>query len=202
MKKQLAAEGKVRIIILKARQQGLSTYVGGYLYFGVSQQSPQGSHLAHQPQHRALFDMVGRYHQHCPELLKPHTKYSAAGSCFDVLDSSLFLLQLAEIASEGETLTHVHASELARWREVDSLRFTTVSYSRTEHPGTAVFIESTANGVRLSTSGKGSSRHQWLCARVYPVVCRPRLLSQCRIISNGRPTKTTLSRNTTWTTSS
>ena len=35
--KQMATEGKVRIIILKARQQGLSTYVGGYLYFNVSQ---------------------------------------------------------------------------------------------------------------------------------------------------------------------
>ena len=33
VRKQLDAEGKVRIIILKARQQGLSTYTGGYLYF-------------------------------------------------------------------------------------------------------------------------------------------------------------------------
>ena len=31
--KQMAAEGKIRVIILKARQQGLSTYVGGYLYY-------------------------------------------------------------------------------------------------------------------------------------------------------------------------
>ena len=35
--KQLASEGRIRVIILKARQQGLSTYVGGYLYFTVSQ---------------------------------------------------------------------------------------------------------------------------------------------------------------------
>ena len=33
VRKQMASEGKVRVIILKARQQGLSTYVGGYLYF-------------------------------------------------------------------------------------------------------------------------------------------------------------------------
>ena len=37
VEKQMAKEGKVRIIILKARQQGLSTHVGGYLYFSVSQ---------------------------------------------------------------------------------------------------------------------------------------------------------------------
>ena len=36
---QMATEGKVRVIILKARQQGLSTYTGGYLYFSVSQRA-------------------------------------------------------------------------------------------------------------------------------------------------------------------
>ena len=36
---QLSTEGKIRIIILKARQQGLSTYTGGYLYYSVSQQA-------------------------------------------------------------------------------------------------------------------------------------------------------------------
>ena len=77
--KQMASEGKVRVIILKARQQGLSTYVGGYLYFSVSQQKARKALiLAHQADStRALFDMVQRYHQHCPEILKPHTKYSS-----------------------------------------------------------------------------------------------------------------------------
>ena len=39
--KQLGAEGKIRVIILKARQQGLSTYTGGYLYYSVSQKPAQ-----------------------------------------------------------------------------------------------------------------------------------------------------------------
>ena len=30
IEKQIRAEGKVRIVILKARQQGISTHVGGY----------------------------------------------------------------------------------------------------------------------------------------------------------------------------
>ena len=38
---QLKTEGKVRVIILKARQQGLSTYVGGYLYHQASQRPAQ-----------------------------------------------------------------------------------------------------------------------------------------------------------------
>jgi hypothetical protein len=61
---QMASEGKVRIIILKARQQGLSTYVGGYLYFSVSQRAACKSMVIthHSDSTRALFDMTKRYH--------------------------------------------------------------------------------------------------------------------------------------------
>ena len=77
--KQLASEGKIRIIILKARQQGLSTMVGGYLYHTVSQQKARKAMVIthHADSTRALFDLTKRYHQHCPEILKPHTKYSS-----------------------------------------------------------------------------------------------------------------------------
>ena len=77
--KQLAAEGKVRVIILKARQQGLSTYTGGYLYHAVSQQPARKAMVIthHADSTRALFDMTKRYHEHCPEILRPHTKYSS-----------------------------------------------------------------------------------------------------------------------------
>ena len=77
--KQMAAEGKVRIIILKARQQGLSTYVGGYLYFNVSQHKACKAMVVthHSDSTRALFDMTKRFHDNCPDLLKPHTKYSS-----------------------------------------------------------------------------------------------------------------------------
>jgi len=63
--KQMADEGKVRVIILKARQQGLSTYVGGYLYFAVSQRAACKSLVIthHADSTRALFDMTKRYHE-------------------------------------------------------------------------------------------------------------------------------------------
>ena len=75
---QLTSEGKVRIIILKARQQGLSTYTGGYLYFSVSQRNASKAMVVthHSDSTRALFDMTKRYHENCPEILKPHTKYT------------------------------------------------------------------------------------------------------------------------------
>jgi len=89
--KQLKTEGKVRVIILKARQQGLSTYCGGYLYHQVSQRKACKAMVIthHADSTRALFDLTKRYHTNCPEILKPHTKYSSRKELsFDVLDSS------------------------------------------------------------------------------------------------------------------
>lgn len=152
VKKQMESEGKIRIIILKARQQGLSTYTGGYLYFSVSQQKARKAMVIthHADSTRALFDMTKRYHEHCPEILKPHTKYSSRRELsFDVLDSS-FVVGTAgsEAVGRGETLTHVHASELAFWQKSSAQDLWNGLFQAVPNEkGTAVFVESTANGV-------------------------------------------------------
>jgi hypothetical protein len=149
---QMATEGKVRVIILKARQQGLSTYTGGYLYFSVSQRKAQKAMVIthHADSTRALFDMTKRFHEHCPDILKPHTKYSSRREIsFDVLDSSFVVATAGgESVGRGETLTHVHASELAFWQKstaLDNWNGLTQAVPNTQ--GTAIFVESTANGV-------------------------------------------------------
>lgn len=149
---QLASEGKIRIIILKARQQGLSTHVGGYLYFNVSQRRARKAMVVthHSDSTRALFDMTKRFHENCPDLLKPHTKYSSRRELtFDVLDSSYVVATAGgESIGRGETLTHVHASELAFWQKSSALEnFNGMTQAVPNAPGTAIFIESTANGV-------------------------------------------------------
>ena len=101
VQQQIQTDGKVRVIILKARQQGLSTYVGGYLYYAVSQQKARKAMVIthHADSTRALFDMTKRYHEHCPDILKPHTKYSSRRELsFDILDSSYV------VATAGVTL--------------------------------------------------------------------------------------------------
>ena len=152
VEKQMASEGKVRIIILKARQQGLSTHVGGYLYFNVSQRKACKAMVIthHSDSTRALFDMTKRYHDNCPELLKPHTKYSSRRELtFDVLDSSFVVATAGgESIGRGETLTHVHASELAFWQKSTALEnWNGMTQAVPNKPGTAIFVESTANGV-------------------------------------------------------
>lgn len=150
--KQMADEGKIRVIILKARQQGLSTYTGGYLYFSVSQQKARKAMVIthHADSTRALFDMTKRYHDHAPEILRPHTKYSSRRELsFDVLDSSYVVATAGgESVGRGETLTHVHASELAFWPKSTSADIWNGLVQAVPNvKGTAVFVESTANGV-------------------------------------------------------
>jgi hypothetical protein len=152
VRKQMASEGKVRVIILKARQQGLSTYVGGYLYFSVSQKTAQKALVVthHSDSTRALFDMTKRLHEHCPELLRPQTKYSSRRELsFSHLDSSYVVATAgSDSVGRGETLTHVHASELAFWQKstaADTWNGLLQAVPNTR--GTAVFVESTANGV-------------------------------------------------------
>ena len=148
---QLKTDGKVRVIILKARQQGLSTYVGGYLYFGVQRKAKKSLVITHHSDStRALFDMTKRYHENCPEILKPHTKYSSRRELsFDILDSSYVVATAGgEAVGRGETLTHVHASELAFWSKTTAAdNWNSLTQAVPNTKGTAIFVESTANGV-------------------------------------------------------
>lgn len=148
----LKERGYVRIIILKARQQGLSTYVGGYLYSQVSQNKARKALVVtHQADAtRTLFDMTKRYHEQCPPVLKPSTKYSSRRELtFDILDSSYIVATAGgEAVGRSETLSYVHASELAFWPSVAAKEnWDGLLQAVPNTKGTAVFVESTANGV-------------------------------------------------------
>jgi len=152
VQKQLQAEGKIRIIILKARQQGLSTYTGGYLYYAVSQEKARKAMVIthHADSTRALFDLTKRFHEHCPEILKPHTKYSSRRELsFDALDSSYVVATAGgDSVGRGETLTHAHCSEQAFWPKSTAQDiWNGLLQAIPNAPKTAVFVESTANGV-------------------------------------------------------
>lgn len=144
--------GYVRIIILKARQQGLSTHVGGYLYFNVSQNRARKAMVVthHADSTRALFDMTKRYHDNAPVAVKPSTKYASRRELsFDKLDSSYIVATAGgESIGRSETLSDVHASEIAFWPATEALNnWNGLQQAVPQTPGTNIFIESTANGV-------------------------------------------------------
>lgn len=152
IKKQLAATGRIRIIILKGRQQGLSTAVGGYLYSQVSQKKAKKALVVtHKSDSTtALFNMTKRYHENVPAILKPSTSYSSRKELvFDVLDSSYMVATAGgDGIARGETITHAHLSELAFWKEsVANENLNGLLQSIPDTEDTAIFIESTANGV-------------------------------------------------------
>jgi len=150
--KQYEKEGKIRVIILKARQMGLSTMVGGWLYWWLSQRKAQRGMVVthHADSTRALFDMTRRYHDNCPEPVKPRTKYSSRKEInFNFLDSSYVVATAGgDSIARGETITVCHLSELAFWSpSTAEENFNAIMQAVPNKDNTAVFIESTANGV-------------------------------------------------------
>lgn len=149
---QRRTEGKVRVIILKARQMGLSTAVGGYMYWWVSQRSAQKAMVVthHSDSTKALFDMTRRFYDNTPDALKPTTRYSSRKELnFAKLDSGYAVATAGgESVGRGETITVAHLSELAFWPKNTAKDILNgIMQAIPNRKNTAVFVESTANGV-------------------------------------------------------
>lgn len=149
---QLRAEGRVRIVLLKARQQGLSTVVGARLYHHVSQRPATKAIVVthHATSTKALFEMTKMFHAQCPEILRPSTKYSSVKELqFDLLNSGYMVATAGgDSIARGETLRLAHISELAFWpRAGAKANLGGLLEAVPNGPGTEVYIESTANGV-------------------------------------------------------
>lgn len=149
---QRKSEGKVRVIILKARQMGLSTAVGAYMYWWVSQRTAQKAMVVthHSDSTKALFDMTRRFYDNTPEALKPATRYSSRKELnFAKLDSGYSVATAGgESVGRGETITVAHLSELAFWPKSTAKDILNgVMQAIPNRKNTAVFVESTANGV-------------------------------------------------------
>jgi hypothetical protein len=152
VKKQYDATGQVRVVILKARQQGLSTYTSGYLYWRLSQMwAKKGLVIAHKAEStRALFDMYQRIHAEVPDLLKPSTKYSNRRELsFDKLDTSLIVATAGgDGVARGETINFAHLSEVAFWPTATaSDNLNAILQAIPNERDTGIFVESTANGM-------------------------------------------------------
>lgn len=149
---QLRRKGRVRLVILKARQQGFSTYVGGRMYFGISQRTAaKGLVLAHKADSTAnLFSMVKRYHESSPDALRPSTKYANKRELtFDKLDSAYSVATAGgDAVARGDTFSHLHASEMAFWQKSSANEiWSGLTDCIPNADGTEIYVESTANGV-------------------------------------------------------
>lgn len=150
--RQLQTTGKVRVVVLKGRQQGLSTVIGGLLFWWTTQhKAVKAIVMTHQAEStKALFDMTRRYYEHCPDILKPKTKYSSRKELsFDALDSSYMVATAGgEGVGRGETIQLAHLSEVAFYPPATARENVNgLSQAIPNAAGTMVFVESTANGI-------------------------------------------------------
>lgn len=147
---QLKDKGFVRIIVLKGRQQGCSTYIEGRFYHKVSHHFGRRAFiLAHEESATAnLFEMAKRYHEHCPIVVKPSTKTSNAQELlFDKLEGGYKLGTAGNKAvGRSSTIQYLHCSEAAFYQHADEHAKGILQAVPTEK-GTEIFVESTANGV-------------------------------------------------------
>ena len=121
---QNAATGKVRALILKGRQQGCSTYVGGRFYQKAThRRGVRVFILTHEDAAtQNLFEMANRYHEHCPALVKPETGAANAKELnFAALDSG-YKVGTAGTKGVGRssTLQLFHGSEVGFWPHADT----------------------------------------------------------------------------------
>jgi hypothetical protein len=150
IEEQRSAHGWVRAIVLKGRQQGVSTYTEGRFYWKTTNAQGEKTYILTHKQEATdnLFAMVERYHEHAPVHIKPHvTRSNAKELVFGNLDSRY---QVATAGAKGSgrsaTLINVHGSEVAFWENAQD-HLAGMLQAVPLAPGTEVILESTANGV-------------------------------------------------------
>ena len=150
IEQQLFEEEQVRVLVLKGRQQGISTYVEGRFYWKTQFRHGVKAYILTHLQEATdnLFSMVERYHNNVPEEIRPSTsKESAKELLFDGLDSGY---KVGTAGSKGagrsSTVHYFHGSEVAFWPNADR-HAAGVLQAVPKRNNSEVILESTANGV-------------------------------------------------------
>ena len=142
--------GKVRLIILKARQPGVSTYVEARFYWRVQfLKGVRAFILTHADAATDnLFEMAKRYHANNSPLIRPEVSGNNAKELkFGVLDSSYKVgTAKAEGVGRSDTIQFMHGSEVAFWANADK-HAAGVLQAVPQADDTEIWLESTANGV-------------------------------------------------------
>lgn len=149
---QWRSTGRVRMICLKARQQGFSTFISAFQYWWLSQhKAHKGLVMAHEAKSTDnLFGMYARIHEHMPALLKPKTKYSSKTELvFADMDTGIRVFTAGgKGVARGDTFQFAHLSEVAFWPTAFAAsNFNGLIAAVPSVDDTFVFVESTAQGM-------------------------------------------------------
>ncbi|WP_299940474.1 hypothetical protein [uncultured Microbulbifer sp.] len=147
---QLFELGMVRALILKGRQQGISTYVEGRYYWKTRfRKAVKAFILTHLQQATDnLFDMVFRYHNNLHPLLKPATANASSKELHFAQNDSGYKVATAgsKGAGRSSTIHYFHGSEVAFWPHAET-HAAGVLQAVPEGENSEIIFESTANGI-------------------------------------------------------
>ena len=148
LEQQLKETGKVRALLLKGRQQGGSTYIGGRFYKRTSSEIGKRAFIiAHEDKATSnLFAMVKRFHKHNP--LAPSTGATNAQELvFDKIDGGYKLATAgSQDVGRSNTVQFLHGSEVAFWKNA-STHLAGIGNTVSDESGTEIILETTANGI-------------------------------------------------------
>lgn len=145
--RQLRERGRVRLLVVKGRQLGSSTYVGGRYYHKTSMRDGVRAFILTHDQEGtdALFEMTRRYHEHNPKA-PPVSRSSAKELMFSDTDSGYKVGTAGSKAvGRGQTIQYFHGSEVAFWPNADS-HIRGVLNAVPKSGGTEIIFESTGDG--------------------------------------------------------
>jgi hypothetical protein len=147
----------VRLVILKARRFGFSTYFSGRFYQRTSRvKNRYAVQVTHEPEATdTLFKMIKRFYNFSPKDERPETVYNNTRLLEFNTKEGMGLNSAIRVATagkedfgSGQTIHYAHLSETAKWDEgnIESL-LTSILQCVPDEPDTAVVHESTAKGI-------------------------------------------------------
>jgi hypothetical protein len=150
LEQQIEETGRVRALVLKGRQQGVSTYVQGRFRWKLKHRTGVKAYvMAHEQKATDnLFAMAKRYHDSEPAWAKPSTGASNVKELLFAVTDSRYEVATAgtkEVGRSG-TAQFFHASEYAFWPMAET-HWAGIGQTVPDMDGTEVIVESTANGV-------------------------------------------------------
>lgn len=166
---QYQATGMIRALILKGRQQGVSTLIQGYYFWKIiTHRGKKAFILTHlSDATRAIFEMTKRYSENIPPELFPQPDKKNDNTLMYNKIGSGYRVGTAGSAEIGRSMTnqYLHLSEYAFYKDAARIGLGLLQ-TVAEISGTAIIKESTANGIdndfylEWQSAKNGSSRYQ------------------------------------------
>ena len=150
IEEQLNVGLPVRLIILKARQKGISTLIEAYIFWRTSFKFQRKSAIVGHKVDATnnLYAMTKRYLKYLPQALQPQIEASNEKVLrYGKLESEikLYTAESGDVGS-SDTIQDLHLTEVSKWRDPKT-SLVALLQTVPDKPNTLIVIETTAKGI-------------------------------------------------------